>query len=375
MFLNPSNLEGLSTLEVSGNAFTGCVPPVLRKVSSNDLGKLSIKDCATPTPTPTATATATTTATATVTPTTTATPTPTATATPATYTLTLAAGAGGSLSADPAGPGYVAGTAVTVTATAQAGYRLSAWGGDCAATAARSASCALTLDGDRTVSASFAALGPPAAPVLLAVTTGNAGEVLLEWTPGGDAAGVTKWQYRLRLQREEFKPWGAWTDVPGSAAATRSYLVSGLNPGGVRHAHHWQLRAVAGTLAGSPSAAVEGSPAFIGAGGIPSLLPDNVIEGGRAWLLAGEVVIDVPAGTRLRYGGGGYVNGVIYVSIEDAASGWWQEINATTLTPAGRGQDAVAGVAAAAQAGGEARDVEAILDAIVESLRRVGQGK
>ncbi len=66
----PANLEGLSTLKVSGNAFTGCVPPVLREVSSNDLGKLSIKDCATPTPTPT------------VTPTATATPTPTATATP-----------------------------------------------------------------------------------------------------------------------------------------------------------------------------------------------------------------------------------------------------------------------------------------------------
>ncbi len=189
----PANLEGLSTLKVSGNAFTGCVPPVLRKVSSNDLGKLSIKDCATPTPTPTATATATATATptATATETATATPTPTATATPVTYALTLSAGTGGSLSADPAGPGYVAGTAVTVTATAADGHKLAAWGGDCAATPATSASCALMLDGDRTVSASFAALGPPAAPVLLAVTTGNAGEVLLEWTYGGDAARIT----------------------------------------------------------------------------------------------------------------------------------------------------------------------------------------
>ena len=136
----PANLEGLSTLKVSGNAFTGCLPPVLRKVSSNDLGKLSIKDCATPTPSPTATAT------------------PTATVT---YALTLSAATGGSLSADPAGESHAAGTVVTVTATAADGYELSSWGDDCASTAPSSTTCALAMDGDRTASATFAKSSAP----------------------------------------------------------------------------------------------------------------------------------------------------------------------------------------------------------------------
>ncbi len=138
-------------MKVSGNAFTGCVPPVLRKVSSNDLGKLSIKDCATPTSTPTATVTPTATETSTATPT----PTPTATATPVTYALTLSAATGGSLSADPAGESHAAGAVVTVTATAADGYQLSSWGDDCAGTPPTSTTCSLTMDADRKASAVF----------------------------------------------------------------------------------------------------------------------------------------------------------------------------------------------------------------------------
>ncbi len=178
-----------------------------------------------------------------------------------------------------------------------------------------------------------------------------------------------EWQYRLSQQREGLKPWGAWTDVPGSNAATRSHRVSGLSNG----YHYWQLRAVAGTREGSASESVEGSPAFIGASGIPTFYPGEVGEGGRAWQIGDGAVIDVPAGTRIRYRGWGYVNGEANMSFEDVASGWWQQINTTTLTAEGRGRDAVAGDAA--QAGGETRDVGAILDAIVKSLRRVGGGK
>ncbi len=296
----------------------------------------------------------------------------------ATYTLALTQPQHGSLSTRPAGGAHAAGTNVLVTAVAHDGYELTAWGGDCAGRPVTSRHCVVTMNANKTASATFGKRPPPIGtqppPALLAVTTGNAGEVLLEWTYGGDAARITKWQYRLRLQREEFKPWGAWTDVPGSNAATRSHRVSGLNPGGVPHVHHWQLRAVAGPLAGSASAAVRGSPASIGAGGIPRLRSGNVNEGGRAWLL-GAAVIDVPAGTRLRYVGWGYVDGVTYVSFEDVASGWHQEVNIDTLTGSGRWRPGEAVAADAVQAGGEARDAEAILDAIVKSLRREGGGK
>lgn len=115
------------------------------------------------------------------------------------------------------------------------------------------------------------------APELLAVTTGDRGVVLLEWTVDGSTDGVTRWQYRLRLKREGLKPWGSWTDVPGSDADTRSYRVTGLNRGGVRHVHHWQVRSVSGTDAGDASETVEGSPAFVGASSIPTMYLGNVI--------------------------------------------------------------------------------------------------
>ena len=288
----------------------------------------------------------------------------------ASYTLTLTPPTNGSLSASPSGGSHAAGTEVTVTATPAAGYRLTAWGGDCAATPATSASCTLTMNANRTVSATFgkAAAGPPPAPALLAVTTGNRGEVLLEWTPAADTAGVTRWQYRLRLQREGLKPWGAWTDVPGSGAATRSYRVRGLGLA----VHYWQLRAVAGTASGDASETVEGSPAFIGASGIPTMLPGDVIEGGRAWRIGNGAVIDVPAGTRLRYGGWSYVAGESRMSFEDVASGWRQGVNTTTLTGTSRWRAADAPDGAQASEGG--RDVAAILDGIIDSLRRVPAG-
>ena len=196
----PANLAGLSTLKVSGNAFTGCVPPVLRKVSSNDFGKLSIKDCATPTPTPTVAPTATETSTAT------ATVTPTATATPVTYALTLSAATGGSLSADPAGESHAVGTVVTVTATAADGYGLSSWGDDCAGTPTTSTTCSLTMDADKTATATFTELTCESGPTvpnpsvnsrlvddcarLLALRDTLSGTGTLNWTPG---TAMTSW--------------------------------------------------------------------------------------------------------------------------------------------------------------------------------------
>ena len=72
-----------------------------------------------------------------------------------TYTLTTSAGPNGTI--DPAPGAHVrnAGTAVAVTATPAEGYRVEAWGGDCANTPATSATCDLTMGGDRTASVTF----------------------------------------------------------------------------------------------------------------------------------------------------------------------------------------------------------------------------
>ena len=98
-----------------------------------------------------------------------------------------------------------------------------------------------------------------------------------------------------------------------------------------------------------------------------------MIEGGRSWRIGGGAVIDVPAGTRLRHTGSEDADyRYIVMSFEDVASGWWQSVNATTLEGAGRGRDVPAADGAQASDGG--RDVPAILDGILKSLRRVPAG-
>ena len=69
------------------------------------------------------------------------------------FTLTTAAGLGGSVS--PAGPNiYPTGSQVTITATPDAGFRFSGWSGNCIG----SSDCLLTMDEDKSVTASFNAV-------------------------------------------------------------------------------------------------------------------------------------------------------------------------------------------------------------------------
>ncbi|MDE0471678.1 MAG: fibronectin type III domain-containing protein, partial [Ekhidna sp.] len=55
------------------------------------------------------------------------------------------------------------------------------------------------------------------------------------------------WQYQ---QKEGSDPYGSWTDIAGSTAATVSYTVSGLTGG---TAYAFRIRAVAGAVNGAPS--------------------------------------------------------------------------------------------------------------------------
>ena len=130
-----------------------------------------------------------------------------------TYVLTLTPSANGGLSASPEPGSYERGATVTVTATPKAGYELAAWGGDCSTTVASSATCTLTMDAARTVSATFAERGPLS---LIVVSDGSIDSLLLEWTGGPQDA--SKWQYRRTTwnQKKHVQdPWGCWTDAPG----------------------------------------------------------------------------------------------------------------------------------------------------------------
>ena len=70
-------------------------------------------------------------------------------------TLTTSAGANGSVDPPAGSHRYATGSSVTVTATADDGYQVASWGGDCAGTAATETTCTLTMGGDRTASVTF----------------------------------------------------------------------------------------------------------------------------------------------------------------------------------------------------------------------------
>lgn len=79
------------------------------------------------------------------------------------YSLALRPGSNGTLSADPAGPTYSAGTVVTLTATPDAQWTIQGWSGtdDDASTLPVNR---VTMSGDRTVSVQFAAQACPVDP-------------------------------------------------------------------------------------------------------------------------------------------------------------------------------------------------------------------
>ncbi len=94
----------------------------------------------------------------------------------------------------------------------------------------------------------------PGKPAGLAGAAGNA-SVTLSWTDP-DNPTITKWQVRRKAGSDD---WGAWEDIPGSAAGTTSYEVSGLTNG---TAYQFEVRAVNGAGNGAgPDAPVTATPA------------------------------------------------------------------------------------------------------------------
>ena len=124
---NLLDLDNLLRRYVEGNSgISGCVPPRLREVQTNDLARLNLPDCADG-----------------------------AAATEPSYTLTVSAGEGGSV--DPAGATtHDEASEVTLTASwNDATHTFAGWGADCSGT---STTCMLTMYASKTVTASFTAL-------------------------------------------------------------------------------------------------------------------------------------------------------------------------------------------------------------------------
>ena len=71
---------------------------------------------------------------------------------PATFTLTVSPGTGGTTSPAAGAHTYREGASVTVTATANSGYRIGSWSGDCSG---GGSTCTVTMNGDRSASVSF----------------------------------------------------------------------------------------------------------------------------------------------------------------------------------------------------------------------------
>ena len=96
---------------------------------------------------------------------------------------TATAGAGsGLVSLDPPGGIYTYGAVVTATATAGAGSAFADWSGDCSGSGA----CVLTVDGDKSITATFATAVDPLPHVAIAATAGVTqaivGETIITYT-------------------------------------------------------------------------------------------------------------------------------------------------------------------------------------------------
>ena len=302
------------------------------------------------------------------------------------YTLTASATGGGSVSPDGVTV-HRPNTAVVLTATwAEWTHAFTGWGGDCSGTAA---TCTLTMDANKTVTASFREL-----PRLTVFTSGRAdGEVILEWTPGSEVA--TRWQYRLRgpvwqgVQYEqsgsdwvavEGEVWGSWQDVPSSTGSTRSYRVTGLRAG---FGYDFEARPWTTSGAGVTSAAFTNAVASKrGSDGISIAYPATFIESGQTFRVHyTNYTFTVPAGMDLVMGRATLnSDGSHTVSLWDAQSSSVVIVDADTGVDAGRH---VVGMTGAQQSASDAderqtrttdgehpRDVGALFDQIIISITR-----
>jgi hypothetical protein len=176
------------------------------------------------------------------------------------HTLSVSkAGTGaGTVTSSPAGTNcgascsvvFSTGTAVTLTAAPVSGSTFSGWSGACTGTG----SCAVTLDADRSVTATFnASPPPPAAPTWLRVDTvpGTGTQLKLTWQDNSN----NETGFKVERKQGCCGPWTALPDAQANLNGTATYTSTGLQCGGTTYAYRvWAFNA-GGTSAKTNEAA------------------------------------------------------------------------------------------------------------------------
>lgn len=207
---------------------------------------------------------------------------------------------------------------------------------------------------------------PAPAPDLTVLADGVAGVLILEWT--STAVGITRWQYRHRElvaggRPETWGTWGAWTNVPGSNASTRTYRLTGVGDAW----YQVEVRAWT-TIAGTSSSVVEGTPAYFGSDGIPWMLTGQMNKGGKEYRISGtKYVVTIPSDMRIVVSGGGIGWGRTSMRLTDVESGSYLQIDLGSGEFYNRHVVSTSG--SGSVSGSADRDVNALFDQIVASKR------
>jgi len=138
---------------------------------------------------------------------------------PTTYTLTAGTATNGSLSFDPPGGTYEAGTVVTVTATADAGYAFVAFTG---ASTSTTNPVQITMDGNKTIGAEFALLPPTLYSVTYDLNGGTGTAPTQASLEAGQSFTVADVTDITAPGGFEFKEWNTVVDGSGTAYAPGS---------------------------------------------------------------------------------------------------------------------------------------------------------
>ena len=199
---------------------------------------------------------------------------------------------------------------------------------------------------------------------------GGAGEVVLEWA--STTLGVTYWQYRQRERLHTWSRWSWWTDVRDSDADTTTYRVTGLE-----EASRYGFQVRPWTSEAGPAyeeAAIK--TAAVGPDGIPYGIGSQLLERGRTFQLVPGLVFDVPEGMLVSSTGVVESNGEgRTITLFDHLSGGSaldldvdraMEIDRYIIRGSALDRQSVA---AAGSCDPRTRDVDALFDQIVGSLR------
>ncbi len=137
----------------------------------------------------------------------------------------------------------------------------------------------------------------PPPPELTVLRVAAQDVLVLGWTD--EPALAASWQHRWRASSgPETRPWGAWTDIPGSDVTTRRYRVRGLTPD---REYEFQIRRH-GATGDTPSNSAFGTRYSLPRDGIPNISDGEVVigDGFTQWrLLDSDYLVTLPARVRV----------------------------------------------------------------------------